>query len=168
MGLIVRAELAEDSALIREVNRLAFGRDSEAELVDALRDSPSWIPELSLVALLDGEVAGHILFTRITIETAPALALAPMAVRPELQRRGIGSELVRRGLAECARLGHRIVVVAGHPAFYPRFGFTPAKPMGLEAPFPVQDAAFLVAELSPGALAGVQGMVRYPRAFDGA
>jgi len=94
-----------------------------------------------------------------------ALALATLAVRPELQNQGIGSELVRDGLERCRNLGHRIVVVVGHPKYYPRFGFSPARAQSLEAPFPVPDEAFLVLELVAGALTGVAGMVRYPPPF---
>ena len=97
----------------------------------------------------------------------PALALAPMAVHPEFQSQGIGSRLVREGLERCRNLGHRIVVVVGHPEFYPRFGFTPARAKGLEAPFPVPDEAFMVTELVPGALDGVSGMIVYPAPFEG-
>lgn len=165
----IRPETAEDYAAIHEVNALAFRRDVEARLIEALRGSPDFIPELSLVAVEGGRVVGHILFSPMAIETkdgaVPALALAVLAVRPELQNQGIGSELVRDGLERCRRLGHRIVVVVGHPGYYPRFGFSPARARGLEAPFPVPDEAFLALELVPGALEGVVGMVRYPPPF---
>lgn len=152
------------------MNLLAFGTEDEAHLVETLRKSDDFIPELSLVAINDGRVVGHILFSSISIETqqndASALALAPMAVRPEFQNRGIGSKLVRHGLKECQRLGYKVVVVVGHPAYYPRFGFSPARAKGLEAPFQVSDEAFLVHELVPGALSGISGMVKYPPAFE--
>jgi putative acetyltransferase len=168
--IVIRPETAADCAAICDVNARAFGRDDEARLVDELRRSDAFIPELSLVAVEDGVVCGHILFSRIRIRagdtTVPALALAPMAVHPEAQRRGIGSQLVRRGLEECRRLRHGIVVVVGHAAYYPRFGFEPARARGLEAPFPVADPSFMVRELIPGALAGVRGTVEYPPAFD--
>ena len=167
--ITIRPETAEDYAAIREVNLLAFGQEVEPRLVEALRRLPDFIPELSLVAVEAGQVVGHILFSPIVIETkdgsVPALTLAPLAVRPEFQNQGVGSALVRRGLEECERLGHRIVVVVGHPPYYPRFGFSPARARGLEAPFPVPDEAFLVLELVPGALDGVAGTVRYPPPF---
>ncbi|MBI3098214.1 MAG: N-acetyltransferase [Planctomycetes bacterium] len=97
----------------------------------------------------------------------PALALAPMAVRPGFQRRGIGSDLVRAGLDRASALGHRIVIVLGHPEYYPRFGFRPARPLGIEPPFLVRDEVFMALELFPGALDGVRGTVRYPPVFDG-
>ena len=122
----IRPETAADLAAIREVNRLAFDGEDEARLVDALRDGG--YVRLSLVAEEEGRVVGHILFSDLPIVTeggtVQALALAPMAVIPSHQRRGIGSMLVGEGLRTCAEAGHRIVVVLGHPEFYPRFGFS--------------------------------------------
>ena len=167
--IVIRAESAADWRVIREVNVRAFGRDDEARLVEALRASADFAAALSLVAIDDGRVVGHILFSGIHIRTVerllPALALAPVAVLPERQNQGIGSALIRHGLEECRRLGHRIVVVVGHPNYYPRFGFSSARAKGLDAPFP--DAAFMVQELVAGALDGVCGTVEYPSAFVG-
>jgi putative acetyltransferase len=167
VSLAIRSETAADYAAIHEVNVLAFGRDNEARLVEVIRASAEFIPELSLVAV-DGEsVVGNILFSRVAIRARervlPALALAPVAVRPQLQNRGVGSELVRRGLDACRRLKHRIVVVVGHPNYYPRFGFTSARAFGLEARYP--DPVFMAQELVPGALRGVRGTVEYSAAF---
>jgi len=166
----IHPEKPEDYAAVYEVNRLAFGREVEGRLVEALRQSPDHFPELSLVAVVAGRVVGHILFSAIAIEVPgtriPALGLAPLAVRPEFQKKGIGSELVRYGLEQCRRLGHKIVVVIGHPDYYPRFGFSSARAEGLEVPFPVPDEAFMALELVPGALSGISGMVRYSPAFD--
>jgi len=165
----IRPESVDDHSAVREVNLLAFGGEDEAQLVETLRKSDDFIPELSLVAIDQGRVVGHIMFSLISIETpenaVSALALAPMAVRPELQNHGIGSELVRHGLKECRHLGHKVVVVIGHPDYYPRFGFYSARANGLEAPFQVSDEAFLVYELIPGALDGIGGTVKYPPAF---
>jgi putative acetyltransferase len=167
--ITIRPETAEDYAATHEVNLLAFGREVEPRLVENLRRLPDFIPEISLVGIDAGQVVGHILFSPLVIETkdgaVPALALAVLAVRPEFQNQGIGSELVFGGLERCRALGHRIVVVVGHPKYYPRFGFSPAGARGLEAPFPVPDEAFLALELVPGALHGVAGMVRYPPPF---
>jgi putative acetyltransferase len=168
--LTIRPEQPADYPGIYEVNRLAFGRDNEPRLVEALRKSPNFIADLSLIALLDDQVVGHILFSPVGIETTSGevavLALAPVAVRPEFQNRGIGSELVQKGLEACRQKGHRIVAVLGHADFYPRFGFEPARPKGVNAPFPVPDENWMVIELDPGALDGIQGTLRYPPAFD--
>ena len=166
----IRGEQKEDITDIHSVNRLAFGQDNEAFLVQRIRDSSGFVPELSLVAIGNSQVVGHILFSRIHIEMpkedVAALSLAPMAVLPEFQRSGIGSQLVSIGLERCRGLGHSIVVVIGHPQYYPRFGFVPAREMGLELNFSVPDEAFLVCELSPDALRGIKGTVRYPPEFE--
>lgn len=167
--LTLRPERPADREAVFEVNRLAFGGADEARLVEALRLSPAFIPELSLVAVEDERVVGHILFSRVTVRgdgaAFDALALAPMAVLPARQRSGIGSALVRRGLADARGLGHGIVVVVGHPGYYPRFGFVPGEPLGIRPPFVVSPGAFMVLELRPGALSGVRGEVAYPPEF---
>ncbi len=169
--VLILPEKEQLHSAIHEINVLAFGGENEARLVENLRKSCSFNAQLSLVAVEEGRVVGHILFSPITIESKkgslPALALAPMAVHPEFQNQGIGSRLVREGLERCRSLGHKIVVVVGHPEFYPRFGFTPARAKGLEAPFPVPDEAFMVTELVPGALDGISGMIVYPAPFEG-
>ncbi len=171
----IRPEGPEDYAAIYEVNRAAFGQEAESILVEKIRRSPDFIPELSLVAVHDGRIVGHILFSliRIRIKDRPdqertVLSLAPMAVNPEFQSRGIGSALVRRGLEIARDLGRKVVVVVGHPDYYPRFGFSPARVKGLEAPFPVPDEAFMALELEPHGLEGLRGTLVYPPAFDDA
>jgi putative acetyltransferase len=168
--LSIRPETPADVAGVHEVNRRAFERPNEASLVDAIRASDAFLPDLSLVADDGGRVVGHVLFSRIGIRSdagvLPALALAPVAVQPERQREGIGTQLIRRGLADAQRRGERIVIVVGHPEYYPRFGFVPARAHGLESPFPVPDGVFLVRELTPGALAGIRGTVEYPPPFE--
>lgn len=166
-GLIVRSENAnsEELAAIHAVNVAAFGREDEAELVDRLRQDGDVLA--SLVAVLDRHIAGHILFSRMSIETAagsvPAVALAPMAVLPDYQRRGIGGRLIQEGLDLLREQGERIVIVLGHPEYYPRFGFSSDKARSLESPFP-RDAYFAL-DLEPGALDDVRGKVKYPAAF---
>jgi putative acetyltransferase len=167
--IAIRPETSADWPAIYDVNARAFGREGEARLVDAIRASASFLPELSLVAVDAACIVGHVLFSSIHIHTVerlvPVLALAPVAVLPERQNQGIGSALIRHGLEQCRRLGHGIVVVVGHPNYYPRFGFSSARAKGFDAPFP--DAAFMVQELVPGALDGVCGTVEYPPAFVG-
>jgi putative acetyltransferase len=166
MNPLIRPETSADYEAIRHVNRLAFGQDDEAHLVDALREGG--YVRLSLVAEQAGQVVGHILFSDLPIitnvGTVPGLALAPMAVLPEFQRQGIGSVLVRRGLEACRDQGHKIVVVLGHTHFYPRFGFSPKLTAHLESPFSGKDS-FMAVELVPGALDGVKGRVQYPPPF---
>jgi putative acetyltransferase len=163
---LVRPEGVADHDAVRDVHRLAFGREDEARLVAALRDGGH--ARAALVAERAGRVVGHVLFSDLPILTGAGvvstLALAPLAVLPEFQRQGVGSALVGEGLAECRRRGHRIAVVLGHPAFYPSFGFSPALAVNLAAPFSGR-ASFMAAELVPGALAGVAGRVRYPPPF---
>ena len=168
-GLIIRAETAGDFDAVRKLNKKAFGGKNESMLVDSLRRSDDFIPGLSIVTEKDGKVVGHILFSLIRIiaqgSETPALALAPMAVLPSYQNQGIGSALVKYGLNECGKSGHKIVVVVGHPEYYPRFGFIKAGEKGLKLPFEAPDEVFMVIELAPGALSGVSGTVEYPPEF---
>jgi putative acetyltransferase len=163
--MFVRPETAADFAAIRQVNRLAFGQEGEAKLVDALRDGG--YARLSLIAERNDRVVGHILFSDLPIitgeRTVSALALAPLAVLPEHQGCGIGSALVRYGLDECRQHGHKIVVVLGHPQFYRRCGFSPELALALQSPF--SGAAWMALELVPGALTGIRGRVQYSPPF---
>lgn len=162
----IRPETLADFNAIHEVNRLAFGQDAEADLVDGLR--AGGFVRLSLVAEGDGQIVGHILFSRVTIiaETGviEALALAPMAVLPTHQRRGIGTRMVDEGLRACREAAHRIVVVLGHSAFYPRFGFSASLAVPLASPFGGGDS-WMAMELEPGMLAGVVGRVEWTGPF---
>jgi putative acetyltransferase len=163
--VVIREETPADHPAVRELNRLAFGQDDEANLVDALRAGQ--YTRLSLVAEQNRAVIGHLLFSRLPIETAAgtveALALAPVAVLPERQRQGVGSQLIRDGLTMCRQRGHQIVVVLGHAEYYPRFGFSAALAERLRSPFP--GPHLMALELVPGALDGVEGEVRYPPPF---
>jgi len=166
----VRREAQGDAASIHTLLAGAFPTDAEARLVAALRGATE--PQVSLVAEGGGaEIVGHILFTPAEIrspgEPGRAMALGPMAVRPGRQRQGVGSALVRAGLAACREAGERRVVVLGHPAYYPRFGFAPAWDFGLYYRAPGRNPAFLALELEPGALRGPGGEVRYHPAFAG-
>ncbi len=167
MSLVIRPETLGDHNAIRQVNRLAFGRDDEARLVDALRDAG--YARASFVADEGGQLVGHILFSQLPIVTergiVEALSLAPMAVVTSHQRKGIGSLLVTGGLRACREAGHRIVIVLGHPGFYPRFGFSAELAERLKAPY--SGRSFMALELVPYALDGVKGEVRYPPPFEG-
>ena len=165
---IIRTEEPRDVDQIRVVNERAFGGPGEAALVDALRGTPG---TLSLVAASGDRIVGHILFSFVRIDGAATTlvmsGLAPMAVLPECQRQGIGSQLVRAGIDACRSAGHDAVVVVGHPDFYPRFGFVLADTKALRYEHEVPREAFMVLELRPAALADTRGVVRYRPEFAG-
>lgn len=162
---VENAHSAEERRAVWVVNQAAFARADEADLVDKLRDGGFAI--LSLVAELDCGIVGHILFSRMWIETesgrVEAAALAPMAVVPNHQRTGVGGLLVSRGLAMLREQDEKIVIVVGHPDYYPKFGFSTEKAVGLESPFPRE--AFMAIELCRGALDGIRGVVVYAPPF---
>jgi len=147
------------------VNIAAFNSAAEADLVAALREGSHAL--ISLVAVIGGRVGGHIMFSRMWIETEsrllPAVALAPVAVLPEYQRQGIGSSLIENGLAVLREQNEEIVLVLGHPEYYARFGLSTAKAASLISPFPPH--AYMALELRDGALKDVRGRVVYPPPF---
>lgn len=168
VDVIVRCEHTDNTqerAVVRSIHQAAFGGADESDLVDRLRSEGAVL--LSLVAEVEQQIVGHALFSRMSIETengsVSAAALAPVAVLPDHQRRGIGEKLIRYGLDSLRAQGERIVIVLGHPQYYPRFGFSSEKARALESPFPPE--AFMAMELSAGALDGIRGKVRYPAAF---
>jgi putative acetyltransferase len=144
----------------------AFGRPAEANLVDVLRDQVS--PLVSLVAEDNGAIVGHIMFSPVSLSGHPTLrimGLAPMAIAPERQRKGIGTALVHAGLERCKQLGFGAAVVLGHPAYYPRFGFSSSVCFGLGCEYKVPANVFMVMELQAGFLRGVSGTIKYHNAF---
>jgi putative acetyltransferase len=164
--MLIRAEERGDWAAVRAVNTAAFGTPAEASLVDALRAQAR--PLVSLIAEDDGEIVAHIMFSPVSLSGHSALrimGLAPMAVIPHRQRRGIGSKLVRAGLERCRDLGFGAVVVLGHPAYYPRFGFGTASRLGIGCEYDVPADAFMVTELEEGFLRGASGTAQYHAAF---
>jgi predicted N-acetyltransferase YhbS len=166
--LRIRPETEADRAAVRAVNEAAFGTSAEADLVEALHGKP--VALVSLVAEVADTVVGHILFSPVSLTGhahLDVMGLGPMAVAPDHQRKGVGSALVRAGLAACKDLGCRAVVVVGHPAYYPRFGFVPAGRHALRCEYDVPADVFVVAELEAGALEGASGLVRYDEAFAG-
>ncbi|MDT0342464.1 GNAT family N-acetyltransferase [Streptomyces litchfieldiae] len=163
---ITRAETGADIPAIREINLAAFPTALEADLVDALRADPAaWIEGLSLVAGdANGHLVGHALLTRCHIGDTPALCLGPVAVRPEQQKTGAGSAAVRAALKAAKDAGERHVVVLGHPAYYPRFGFTRASAHGIGVTIDVPDDALMAIALDAAhPLPG--GTVRYAAPF---
>ena len=161
----VRTETAADIAAIHSVEASAFGREDEAALADALRELNQDF--ISLVATVGDEIVGHVCFSRVGIEGMSGggryLALAPLAVLPDHQRRGIGSMLVRAGVDECRRWNVDAVFVVGDPRYYSRFGFQSGSELGVQCEFDVPDDAFRVIELSPASMG--RGVLRYPPPF---
>ncbi|MEV4538986.1 N-acetyltransferase [Asanoa sp. NPDC049518] len=175
--MIVRRERSDDIDAIHAVTAAAFrglpysappaepgGDPGEATLVSWLRDDPGWIPELSLVAIEDDEVVGHVLATRAHVEAGPVLALGPLSVLPRRQRAGVGSALVHAVLGAADALGEPLVALLGDPAYYSRFGFVPAQPLGIAAPVSAWGEHFQVRTLSQ--YEGQTGRFRYAAPFD--
>ena len=169
MQIIIRPEQEKDYLTIQKVNNLAFGQKNEGNLVEKLRKSPDYVPALSLVAEIENTIVGYILFypVEIVAEDAsfPSLALAPLAVLPDYQHKGIGKRLVKTGLMQAKQLGYPSVIVLGHPNYYPQFGFKRASEWNIRCPFEVPDASFFAIALKKDALAEVHGTVAYPKEF---
>jgi putative acetyltransferase len=162
----IRSETPQDVRAIHAVNTAAFDTRLEADLVDTLRQTAG--PLISLVADDGGKIVGHILFSPVALsgqQDAQIMGLAPMAVLPGEQRRGIGSALVRAGLTRCKNLGCGAVVVVGHPDYYPRFGFRPAATFNLTSEYDVPDDVFMALELTANYLRGKAGTIQYHAAF---
>ncbi|MFV0419265.1 MAG: GNAT family N-acetyltransferase [Dysgonomonas sp.] len=166
----IRQEEANDFPAVYDVNFKAFKRKVEARLVDRLRLSKAFIPELSLVATIGKKVVGHILFTKIMIvdgdKETPSLALAPMAVVPDMQREGVGTKLIHYGFDKAKELGYKSVIVFGHAEYYPKLGFVPTSKWQIKPPYNVPENSFLGIELIKDGLTGVKGTVRYSKEFE--
>ena len=167
--ITIRPEQPDDIVDIHAVNEKAFGQPAEANLVDALREGCD--KHVSLVATMDERVVGHILFTPVTIlhegGEMKGMGLAPMAVLPELQRRDIGSRLVRGGIYALRESTCPFVIVLGHPEYYPRFGFELASKHGIACQWEgVPDEAFMILILDEPVMRGISGVARYRDEFD--
>lgn len=159
----IREEQLDDITAIRDVHRRAFGHDQEGNIVDALRANRGML--LSLVAIRDGRVVGHILYSPLLVGDVTGAALGPMAVLPEHQRQGIGSRLVEAGSQRLTHDGCPFIVVVGHSAFYPRFGFRPARTYGITCEWDVPDDVFMALVLDEAKLPEVVGLAKYRAEF---
>ena len=159
----VRREQPDDLQAVRDVNQRAFGQRLEGDLVDALRTNQGVL--LSLVATIDGQVVGHILYSPAAIGQVRGAALGPMAVVPDRQRQGVGSQLVQTGNQMMKVSGSPFIIVLGHPEFYPRFGFTPARALGITCAWDVPDDVFMVLRLDEAKTRGMSGRAEYRPEF---
>lgn len=170
MSIIIRKETTEDVNEVDHVVKKAFENaehsdHDEHHLVNRLRKSSKFIPELSLVAEYNGNVVGHILFTEIKVGDDTLIALAPLAVLPEMQNKGIGKLLIMEGHKIASQLDYKGSVVLGHETYYPKFGYKKASQYSIKVPFEVPDENFMALELKDGGLSEVHGIVEYANEF---
>ncbi|QYR19046.1 N-acetyltransferase [Paenibacillus sp. sptzw28] len=167
----IRTEAEADHQAVYQLNVEAFsGRENEAKLVERIRNSDGFIPQLSLVAEIESRIVGHLLLSRARVaegqENQEVIVLAPIAVHPSLQKQGIGSRLMKEGLDRCEELGFRAVFLIGHSSYYPKFGFKPARTLDFALrQFEVSDDVFMVRELKDGDLKNLKGELLYPEPF---
>ena len=167
--MIIRQEKSKEFHLIHSLIKAAFDSaehadGNEQDLVDALRKGDSYVPELSLVAEIDGKIVGHIMFTKLRIGNSTQLALAPLSVLPEYQKQGIGTALIHEGHKRARTLGYWYSVVLGNEKYYSRAGYSLARKYGILAPFGVPDEKFMVCKLLESA-PSVSGVVQYAKEF---
>lgn len=174
MDINIREENIEDNSYIYNLIQKAFegaehSDGDEHNLVNRLRNSENYIKELSLVAIVDGVIVGYIMFTKLFIingdKKHESLALAPLAVLPNYQNKGVGSQLINEGLKIAKALGYNSVIVLGSEKYYPQFGFKEASSFGIEAPFEVPSENFMAIELVKNSLNDVNGKVVYAKEF---
>ena len=168
-NIVIRQETAQDYEAVYQLIREAFAhaqhRDgNEQDLVAALRRSEAFVPELSLVAQIEGRLVGHILFTKAKVGEEPVLALAPLSVLPAFWRQGIGTALIQAGHSIARQMGFSYSIVLGSETYYPRCGYLPAKQFGIEAPQGVPEKNLMAVRLS-GHAKPVQGTVAYAKEF---
>ncbi|MCR8845898.1 N-acetyltransferase [Paenibacillus sp. SC116] len=170
--MMIRVETPQDYAQVYALHDMAFNnKDEESALVERIRKSDTFVPELSLVAVEGEDIIGHVLLSKAHV-VAPSgtkqevLVLAPIGTKPTHQKLGVGSKLMEEGLKRAAELEYPLVLLIGHPDYYPKFGFVPARTYGLElTQFPVPDNVFMVRELQEGLLGTIQGELQYPACF---
>lgn len=174
MEIMIRREIGADFDSVYKVVNAAFlnaahTTHDEQNLVVRLRNSSAFIPELSLVAVVDDKIVGHIMFTKIKIKgdkkEHTSLVIAPVSVLPEMQGKGIGEKLILEGHKIAQELGFTSVILVGHPEYYPRLGYSRASNFGITSPFKVPDEAFMAYELATNGLSKVKGVVEYPKEF---
>jgi putative acetyltransferase len=171
--MIIRTETTADFEEVFKLHYLAFGnREDESRLIERIRVSEGFVSELSVVAELNNEIIGHLLLSKASVEekekTHSVIVLAPIAVKPSCQKQGIGSSLIKEGFERCKKLGYNSIFLIGHPSYYPKFGFQPARKLGFElSQFNVPDEVFMVCELKEGALQNIKGELKYPNSFFG-
>jgi predicted N-acetyltransferase YhbS len=176
-NIIIRKENTFDHNWVIELTEKAFetleiSDHNEGRLVDKLRKASTFIDELSLVAEVNGQVVGHILFTPVEIDNGhqkfQSLVLAPVSVLPEFQKMGIGGQLILAGHHKAKELGFQSAILLGHPGYYPRFGYKPASGWGIKTHYELpSDDVFMAIELTENGLYGVSGMVIFPPEFAG-
>ena len=167
--MIIRQEHNKEFHSIYALVKAAFesaehADGNEPDLVNALRKSDSYIPELSLVAEIDGKIVGHIMFTKANVNEETVIALAPLSVLPEYQRQGIGTALIKEGHRIAAKLGYPYSIVLGSERYYPRTGYQPAKKFGIRAPFDVTDENFMAYKLKDD-VPPLYGTLKYAKEF---
>ncbi|AFS78215.1 acetyltransferase, GNAT family [Gottschalkia acidurici 9a] len=174
MNIIIRQEEERDYSSVKYVVEKAFENaeysdHKEQLLVERLRKSDAFIPELSLIAELNKEIIGHAMLTKLIIRNGKneyeSLALAPVSVLSQYQNIGIGSKLINESLKVAKQIGFKSVIVLGHEKYYPRFGFMPARTWGIKCPFEVPNESFMALELERDSLSDVDGTVIYPNEF---
>ncbi|MDW7685063.1 MAG: N-acetyltransferase [Bacillota bacterium] len=175
MDVFIRQERKEDYIKVYELVRAAFARaehtnHDEQNLVVRLRNSAVFVPELSLVAETEGKIVGQIMFTRAVVRQGgkehEMLTLAPLAVAPDYQGKGIGGRLIEAGHQVARELGFKSALLVGHPAYYPRFGYRPAETFGIVTGLELPPDVFMACELSEDGLGGVQGRVEFAPEFN--
>ncbi len=167
--MLIRKEVLKDYERIFSVVKAAFDSaehsdGNEHNLVSALRKGEAFIPDLSLVAEMDGKIVGHIMFTRAKIGDDIVLALAPLSVLPEYQRKGIGMSLIKEGHRIAEKLGYEYSIVLGSEKYYPRAGYVPADSLGIKPPFDVLSENFMACKIKKDA-SNICGVIKYAKEF---